>query len=231
MIETLINAIKWNDQGLVPVITQDVLTGEVLMHAWMNAQALRHTCESGEMHYFSRSRQSLWHKGATSGHIQKVKSLYVDCDQDSVLALVKPIGHIACHTGNKSCFFLQWDGQTLQPNTASKTKGNIAILYELDQLIQNRRNHSPRTSYVASLFAAGQDKVLKKVIEEAGEVLMASKDQNQSHLVNEVADIIFHLLVLLGYHKLSIQDVLTELERRQNLSGIAEKASRTSNKG
>ena len=87
MIETLINAIKWNDQGLVPVITQDVLTGEVLMHAWMNAQALRHTCESGEMHYFSRSRQSLWHKGATSGHIQKVKSLYVDCDQDSVLAL------------------------------------------------------------------------------------------------------------------------------------------------
>lgn len=183
--------------GLVPVIAQDHASGRVLMFAYANQQALEHTLATGEMHFYSRSRQELWHKGSTSGQILRVKSLLLDCDGDAVLALVDaPEG--ACHTGRESCF-----------DVKEPAAGELGRLYAT---LTARTD--PRTSYTARLRAAGTDRMLRKLGEEATEVILAAKNHAQPELIAEVCDLLYHLLVVLVDEGVPLDAIAGELERR-----------------
>ena len=184
--------------NLIPAIIQDARTGEVLTLAYMNDESLAKTRESGETWFWSRSRNELWHKGATSGNTQRVVHIAEDCDRDALVVSVIPNGP-ACHTGSDSCF----DGIPARP------------LDELMSVLKSRREARPEGSYTASLFNAGQDKILKKVNEEATEVIIAAKHETKERLVSEVADLVFHLAVLLTNEELDWRDVEEELLRRQ----------------
>lgn len=214
--------IQWDAQGLVPTIAQDAYTGQVLMLAWMNAESLAVSLRDGYATYWSRSRQSLWRKGESSGHLQKLLDIRLDCDSDALLLQVEQIGP-ACHTGEQSCFFqgrvdnVGW--QPCPPPAAS-------ILQRLSDTIAVRRGSDPAQSYVAKLLAGGRDKILKKVGEEAAEILIAAKNSDPAALVYETTDLLFHLLVMLAEQDLHIDAVLRELARREGLSGLAEKAAR-----
>ncbi|SFI63175.1 phosphoribosyl-ATP pyrophosphohydrolase / phosphoribosyl-AMP cyclohydrolase [Thermoflavimicrobium dichotomicum] len=195
--------IKYDDRGLVPAIVQDAKTKEVLTLAYMNRESLALTIESGETWFYSRSRQQLWHKGETSGHTQKVVSLHYDCDQDAVLVQVIPQGP-ACHTGAYSCFTEMKHAKT----------DRFQILTQLEQLIKERDEQRPEGAYTTYLFEKGLDKILKKVGEEAAEVIIAAKNQSHDELRYETADLLYHLLVLLQEAKLPLDEVLHELEKR-----------------
>lgn len=235
-MDKLTEAVKWNADNLVCAIAQDHESGRVLMVAYMNPEALRLTVQSGFAHYYSRSRQKLWRKGEQSGHLQKVRSLRLDCDGDAVLMQIEQQGGIACHTGRESCFYRQWDGSVWQTADAVlKDESEIYrqaaplgdnVLSQIQNVLDGRRHADPSASYVAGLLQRGEDKILKKVIEEAGEVLMASKDGGGEHLIYESADLWFHNMILLTHHGLRVESVLAELARRQGLSGLAEKAAR-----
>ncbi|MBP0021053.1 MAG: bifunctional phosphoribosyl-AMP cyclohydrolase/phosphoribosyl-ATP diphosphatase HisIE [Cyanobacteria bacterium SBLK] len=201
-----IKQIKFNDRGLVPAIAQDYLDGTVLMMAWMNRESLQKTLETGEVWYWSRSRQELWHKGATSGHIQKVKSLRYDCDSDALLVTIEQIGDIACHTGERSCFH-QVEGTKQAPpaNTLSGLYGTI----------RDRRDNPTETSYTCKLFAGGDNKILKKIGEESAEVVMACKDDDADAIASEAADLFYHTLVALAHHHVDIRDVYRKLDERR----------------
>ena len=207
-------SIRYNADGLIPAIVQDADTGQVLMLAWMNAEALQKTLESGEAHFWSRSRQELWHKGATSGNFQRVVEARLDCDGDALLLRVRPAGP-ACHTGQSSCFFTPITGAFPaegEPNRAIQEPAfSLGRLFEL---ICERRDHPVSGSYTASLFAKGEDEVVKKVGEEAIEVILAAKAQGEKRLVEEIADLAYHLLVLLAARHLTPGDVQAELARR-----------------
>ncbi len=207
--------LRFNEQGLIPAIVQDVATGRVLMLAYMNREALERTLATGLVHYWSRSRAQLWQKGETSGHIQHLRDLRYDCDADTLLVIVEQEG-VACHTGEPSCFF-QHLIETPEPMPLPISEG---LLQQLYAVVQDRKRRAPQESYVASLMARGQDHVLKKVIEEAAEVLMASKDGRREAIVYEMADLWFHALVILGWHDISPQEVLQELQRRFGKSGL-----------
>ncbi|RKN75070.1 bifunctional phosphoribosyl-AMP cyclohydrolase/phosphoribosyl-ATP diphosphatase HisIE [Paenibacillus ginsengarvi] len=206
--EQLAEAIKWDGQGLVPAIVQDAISKEVLMLAYMNAESLRQTLESGETWFWSRSRSELWHKGATSGHIQKVRSLSYDCDGDTLLVKVEQAGP-ACHTGAYSCFHNSVTGAEEQP-----TGNRYDILDKLEEIIARRDAERPEGAYTTYLFEKGVDKILKKVGEEAAEVIIAAKNRSHEELRYEASDLIFHLLVLLREQKLPLDDLLAELGRR-----------------
>ncbi|MBS4024189.1 MAG: bifunctional phosphoribosyl-AMP cyclohydrolase/phosphoribosyl-ATP diphosphatase HisIE [Clostridia bacterium] len=218
--------LKFSDTGLVPAIIQDAATGKVLMMAYMNEESLKLTISTGETHFYSRSRQELWHKGATSGHVQRVKEAYYDCDGDTLLFLVEQEG-VACHTGAMSCFHNQFikpigEGTDLpEANPASKMHVSQAedslgtILEQVFQVIKSRQEELPEGSYTTYLFQKGQDKILKKVAEEAGEVLIGSKNNNNNEVVYEAADLIYHLMVLLAYHGLTLSDIQGELAKRR----------------
>ncbi|MGX9708288.1 phosphoribosyl-ATP pyrophosphatase /phosphoribosyl-AMP cyclohydrolase [Laceyella tengchongensis] len=194
--------LKFGADGLIPAIVQDGLTKQVLTLAYMNRESLDKTLETGETWFFSRSRQALWHKGATSGHTQKVIAVSSDCDQDALLVQVEPHGP-ACHTGSVSCF----GGEADKPEPE-------LILAQLETVIAKRQLERPEGSYTTYLFDKGIDKILKKVGEEAAEVIIAAKNEGQAELRYEAADLLYHLLVLLREKDLPFGDVLAELRER-----------------
>src|SRR3972149_529750 len=213
-----INTIKFDEKGLVPAIAQDYATGEVLMMAYMNREAIEKTLSTGKAHYFSRSRNTLWLKGETSKNFQELKAIYYDCDEDTILLKINQLG-VACHTGKRSCFFRRLDKGEQEP-------AGLAILAELFKIIEQRKKASAEKSYVASLYAKGIDKILEKVEEESGELVEAAKDGKKKEIIHEMADLWFHTLVLLGQKDISLQEILNELQRRSGMSGIEEKAAR-----
>ncbi len=197
---------KWNEQGLVPAVVQDARTRQVLMLAWMNAEAWRLTQESGEAHFWSRGRGELWRKGATSGNVQRVQAIRLDCDDDAVLLLVDPAGP-ACHTGATSCFF----------NVAGESRAESPganVLRDLERVILDRQRNPRPDSYTARLFAQGIEEITKKVGEESIEVVLAAVRQSDERLVSEVADLFYHALVLLAARGVSLEQVERELGRR-----------------
>lgn len=198
--------VKFNSHGLLPAIAQDARTGKVLMQAYMNKEAYDLTLETGYAHYYSRSRQKLWKKGETSGNVQKIVSVSLDCDGDSVLLQVEQTG-VACHTGEYSCFF----------NTVQEKEriANSSLLYELYDVIADRKINPKEGSYTNYLFEKGIDKILKKVGEENAEVIIASKNPGTDELRYEAADLIYHLLVLMNEKGLSLTELFTELQSRR----------------
>jgi phosphoribosyl-AMP cyclohydrolase / phosphoribosyl-ATP pyrophosphohydrolase len=201
-------SIRFDEKGLVPAIVQDADTKEVLTLAYMNQESLTKTLEAGETWFFSRSRQELWHKGATSGNTQSVVSVKYDCDQDAVLVLVQPKGP-ACHTGAVSCFT---EGVVSERATSSLT--DYQILHSLEKLIIEREKERPEGAYTTYLFEKGVDKILKKVGEEASEVIIAAKNRDKEELKWEAADLLYHLQVLLVEQGLPFKEVLKTLEER-----------------
>ncbi|MEM8674243.1 MAG: bifunctional phosphoribosyl-AMP cyclohydrolase/phosphoribosyl-ATP diphosphatase HisIE [Cyanobacteria bacterium P01_G01_bin.67] len=201
-----LDKIRYNEQGLIPAIAQDYLDGTVLMMAWMNLESLQKTLNTGEVWYWSRSRDELWHKGATSGHIQKVRSLRYDCDSDALLITIEQIGDIACHTGERSCFH-QIDDSKVPPPADT--------LSEVYRVICDRLAHPSDESYTCKLIAGGDNKILKKIGEESAEVVMACKDDRPDEIASEVADLLYHTLVALAYHKVDIRDVYRQLQSRR----------------
>ncbi len=227
---SLIDQLKFDDKGLVAAITRDADNGEVLMMAWMNAESVQKTLETGKMHYWSRSRQKLWFKGESSGHFQHVKSIRLDCDGDALLIDIEQVG-AACHTGTRSCFNRQFDGGEPVATDAKvvDTESIYArddILQALYNIVQDRKQKSPEDSYVAKLFHKGLDKILGKIGEEATEVAVAGKGGDTDEVVSEMADLWFHCLVLMGKYDLPPERVYAELRRRFGLSGLEEKANR-----
>lgn len=201
-----IERIKYNELGLVPAIVQDYLDGTVLMMAWMNAESLQKTLATGETWFWSRSRQEFWHKGATSGHLQQVKDIRYDCDSDALLVTVEQIGDIACHTGERSCF---------HQIAATKSAPPADTLSDLYNTICDRRDNPREGSYTQTLFAGGDNKILKKIGEEAVEVVMACKDDDPDQIAGEVADLFYHTLVAISHHRVSIRDVYRQLQSRR----------------
>lgn len=200
--------LKFNEQGLVPAIVQDAISKEVLTLAYMNEESYQKTLQTGETWFYSRSRQELWHKGATSGNTQKVVAVRYDCDADAVLVLVEPQGP-ACHNGTYTCFTGEASGAAAPANG-----DRFAILSKLEALIASREVERPEGAYTTYLFDKGVDKILKKVGEEAGEVIIAAKNRSAEELRYEASDLLFHLMVLLREQKLPLDEVLGELERR-----------------
>jgi len=197
--------VRWDAQGLAPVVGQDAMTKEVLMVAYANADALQRTLETGDAHFWSRSRGSLWRKGETSGNTQRVREVRYDCDGDALLYLVEPAGP-ACHTGARSCFY----------RTLAMPAGGPATftLADLMALLQDRKIHPQQGSYTCSLLAAGENRILKKVAEEAAEVVIATLGEGRERLISEVADLIYHTLVLLVQQGITWDEIEAELARR-----------------
>lgn len=200
-------ALAWNEQGLVPAIVQDARTGEVLMLAWQNREALARTLANGRATFWSRSRGELWEKGLTSGNVQAVRAAAADCDRDAVLLQVAPAGP-ACHTGARSCFFRGIEGAPALAPTPGQTLG------ALEEVLRARQAAPPPGSYAAKLFA---DAALrhKKVGEEATEVVIASLQGKREEVVHEAADLVFHLLAVLRPHGLGLEEIAAELRRRE----------------
>ena len=201
---------------LTPAIAFDVDTKTVLMLAYMNKESLKKTLETGYTWYWSRSRQEYWNKGATSGHLQKVVSIYADCDNDTLLLNVKQTG-AACHTGNYSCFsYPLWNSGAGRNLPVPEPDGIHGILAELYRVIQDKRVHGGEKSYTRYLFMSGQDKILKKVGEEAAETIIASKNNNGKEVLYEMSDLWYHCLVLLAYHNINPSELLNELGGRRS---------------
>ncbi len=218
MNQAQIDQFKFDQQGLLPAVVQDWLDGTVLMLGYMNQEALARTVATRTVHFWSRSRNKLWEKGESSGHKLYVKALFVDCDQDTVLVKAQPIGP-TCHTGERACFFSRLDEQGVV--TEEKTQDAAGgILESVLRTILARRANPQAGSYTTKLFEGGHDKILKKVAEEAGEVLLASKGGKKEEIVYEVADLFFHTLMVLGYHGLTLQEIYEELGRRFGKSGL-----------
>lgn len=223
--------IKWDADGLIPVIVQDAATKEVLMLAYMNEESLQKSIETGQTWYWSRSRSELWNKGATSGNTQQILSLNYDCDGDTLLAIVHPQGP-ACHTGETTCFYRTLAAQEglasdesitenpgqVKVSTAgvpmSEADSRFTVLAELESLIAQRYIERPEGAYTTYLFEKGIDKILKKVGEETAESIIAAKNQDNDELQYEVSDLIYHLLVLLRERNLPLDNIMAELERR-----------------
>jgi phosphoribosyl-ATP pyrophosphohydrolase/phosphoribosyl-AMP cyclohydrolase len=196
--------IAFDERGLVPCVTQDWDTGEVLTLAYMNREALDRTLESGEVHFWSRSRDELWHKGATSGNVLRLRSLRYDCDADALLALVEPAGP-ACHTGERTCFHRTVGDAAIAPHEA---------LPALGRTLEQRRREMPEGSYSAELFRDGPERIGAKVEEEAEETARAGREESDQRLSEESADLVYHLGVLLHARGLGYAGPLSELTRR-----------------
>jgi phosphoribosyl-ATP pyrophosphohydrolase/phosphoribosyl-AMP cyclohydrolase len=213
----------FDERGLVPAIVQDADAGTVLMLAWMNAEALRLTRETGVVHFWSRSRQALWKKGETSGNTLALVELRLDCDADAVLVRARPAGP-TCHTGATACFFHRDDGTDDDGVPAPSIDGR-----ELDRLarvIDARKASTAEKSYTRSLLDAGVPKILAKIAEEHGELAAELPAGDRAKVVHEAADLLFHVLVGLAARDVPVADVWAELARRTAQSGLAEKASR-----
>ena len=210
--------LKFDDQGLLPAVVQDWLDGTVLMVGYMNQEAIAKTLAAKTVHFWSRSRNKLWEKGETSGHKLHVKELFVDCDCDTILVKAQPVGP-TCHTGERACFFSRLDerGSIAGEKTQDAAGGILELVL---RTIRARRANPQAGSYTTKLFEGGHDKILKKVAEEAGEVLLASKGGKKEEIVYEVADLFFHTLMVLGYHELSLHEIYLEFGKRFGKSGL-----------
>lgn len=217
----LLEQLKFDESGLIPAIVQDAQSGQVLMLGYMNKQAIEKTLQTGRMHYWSRSRQKLWMKGESSGHVQSVQEAWFDCDQDALLWKVKQTT-AACHTGNYSCFYqqitdqgkiLEHSSQVFSPEKVYSS--SAAILRELYQVIVDRKENPREGSYTNYLFEKGLDKILKKVGEESAEVIIASKNRSKEEVTYEVSDLLYHLMVLLVEQGISLEDIYEELWKRR----------------
>lgn len=211
---TDLSNLKFDTNGLIPVVTQDARTGAVLMQAYADQAALERTLATREATYYSRSRAEQWVKGATSGHTQRVVSVAADCDGDSLLYRVEQTGP-ACHTGAYSCFFTP-----LLQETAPAQAGLDGTLERVYATITERLATLPENSYVARLHAGGLDRVLKKISEESGEVLLAAKNSDRAELATEVADLFFHTLFAMAEVGVSPADVAAVLQGREGKSGL-----------
>jgi phosphoribosyl-ATP pyrophosphohydrolase/phosphoribosyl-AMP cyclohydrolase len=209
---------KFDEQGLLPAVIQDWLDGSVLMLGYMNRDALNRTLVTRSVHFWSRSRKTLWEKGETSGNKLQVKELFVDCDRDTILVKAEPMGP-TCHTGERACFFSKLDERGNE-EAGKSPEAFGGILEGVLRAIRERRSHPQPGSYTAKLFEGGHDKILKKVAEEAGEVLLASKGGKKDEIIYEVADLFFHTLMVLGYHEVGLLEVYQELGRRFGKSGL-----------
>lgn len=220
-----LNQIDWSKSELLPVIVQDSTTLEVLMMAYMNREALEISLSTKIAHYFSRSKQRLWKKGESSGHLQHIERFLLDCDNDTLLIMVQQEG-VACHTGRKSCFFTDIESDETVSEPQIDTVNTYGIIDELYHTILARKNADPETSWTAKLLSKGDNTILKKVVEEAGEFSFAVKDNDEAEIIYECADLVYHVLVALGHKNISPDRIKQELARRFGLSGIAEKNAR-----
>ena len=202
--------LKFDENGLIPAVVQDADTKEVLMVAYMNQEAYVRSQETGRATFWSRSRNELWEKGATSGNTLYIQEIRVDCDQDCLLVLAKPAGP-ACHTGNKTCFYRSVDGEPV--SDAETAQENI--LTRLTAVAQDRKQNPQPGSYTNYLFDKGPDKILKKVGEEACEVVIAGKNQDKAEITYETADLLYHLTVMLVDNDMTWEDIFAELEKRR----------------
>lgn len=203
--------LEFDSNGLIPAIIQDHRSETVLMMAYMNRESLRKTVTSGQVHFWSRSRKTLWHKGATSGNRLNVREIWVDCDGDTLLVRADPEGP-ACHTGRPTCFFRTLRGGKMRRPGPSPAKA--LILDQVYDVILDRKRFPKKKSYVSSLLRSGQDGILKKIGEESGELIIGSKNNRRSEIIWEAADLWFHTLVLLGYHNIAPSDIYRELQKR-----------------
>jgi len=203
--------IKFNENGLVPVIVQDVSSGQVLMLAYANKDAIQKTIDSGKSHFWSRSREKLWMKGEESGNVQDIKELYYDCDIDTMLYLVQQTG-VACHTGERTCFYRSLDGDKEAPTFGSSDSSKT--LDEVYEVILDRKLNPKDGSYVSGLFEKGLDKILKKIGEEAGETIIGAKNGDKKEIIYETADLWFHSMIVLSYFGITPNDIYDELGRR-----------------
>ena len=210
----MLERIKFDQQGLVPAIVQDATNGTVLMLAYMNRESLAKTLETGTTWFYSRSRQELWNKGATSGHVQMVKELLYDCDGDTLLVKVEQKG-AACHEGTYSCFSRRF-GEAESTLTERPQVLGAAVLPELFAVLEDRRQNPQQGSYTSSLFAKGEDRILKKIGEEAAETIIAAKNHSQGEVIYEMADLWYHCLVLLAAHKIDFAALIEELGKRRS---------------
>lgn len=234
-----LNDLNFNENGLIPAIVQDIETDEVLMMAYMNQTAVTKTIETGYTWFWSRSRQELWKKGQSSGHLQRVEEINLDCDGDTLLVKVQQTGG-ACHTGHYSCFYRRFNSseefevarkEVFDPDevyneqenetTEQKTENQLVpkdnlpqILHEVYQVVLDRKQNPVEDSYTCYLFDEGLDKILKKVGEEATEVVIASKNKDDKEIIAEIADLLYHLLVLLNYYNINLDQVYNELANR-----------------
>lgn len=212
-MEELINTLKFDASGLIPAVVQNIETNEVLMVAYMNADTIKQTLETGRATFWSRSRQEVWVKGDTSGNYMYVKEVRVDCDCDCLVVLVNPAGP-ACHTGNRSCFFRKIEDGKLVEDAKEQTKTDVFAREQA--VVMDRKEHPEEGSYTNYLFDKGEDKILKKVGEEAAEVVIAGKNRDKDEISYETADLIYHLTVMLVGNGMTWEDIYKEMERRSN---------------
>jgi len=224
-MQDAINRIDWQKCELLPVIVQDNANNEVLMMAYMDKQALELSLSSKVAHYFSRSKQRIWKKGESSGHIQTIHSFSLDCDNDTLLIKVTQEG-VACHTGRRSCFFTELESGETNSEVEVSSEAIYGVIDTLYHTIQERKLADPKSSWTAKLIHKGENTILKKVVEEAGEFAFAYKDDDESEMIYEAADLTYHILVALAVKNISPDRIKQELARRFNMSGIAEKDSR-----
>ena len=222
--KTIFDKIVFNKEGLIPAIIQDEESGEVLMLAYMNKESLEKTLESGRTCFYSRSRKKLWYKGETSDHIQLWKKILLDCDNDTLLIVAKQVG-VACHTGHRSCFFkkieeneiknIDDDINVKKEQSNNSESADSDIINEIYRIVQDRKINFQKDSYTCKLLANSKDLLPKKIGEEAAEVIIAMKDKEKDALIYEVADLWFHILVVLGYFNISPNSIFKELKRRR----------------
>lgn len=204
--------IKYDEKGLVPVIVQDERNGQVLMFAYANKESLQKTVETGKTHFWSRSREKLWMKGEESGNTQTVKAIYIDCDNDTLLVEVDQKG-VACHTGQRTCFYRSAENDEINaPSFGAEARGKT--LQDVYDVIEDRKRNPKEDSYVSGLFEKGLDKIVKKIGEEAGEAIIASKNNDKKEIIYETADLWFHSLIALSYAGVTPEEIYEELGRR-----------------
>ncbi|MFZ5989870.1 MAG: bifunctional phosphoribosyl-AMP cyclohydrolase/phosphoribosyl-ATP diphosphatase HisIE [Bacillota bacterium] len=212
--------LKFDNNGLIPVVTQDYKTNEVLMMAYMNEEAFKKSLETGKVHYFSRSRNKLWLKGETSGHFQNIKSINIDCDGDTLLIKVEQV-EAACHTGHYSCFYRELSKEGVEETShkvfdESKVYGDKSrVLQEVYDVIVDRTINPKEGSYTNYLFDKGIDKILKKVGEETAEVIIAAKNNDKGEIIYEISDLFYHLFVLMVERGVKLDDIYEELKKRR----------------
>ena len=224
-MQEVLNRVDWEKSELLPVIVQDVTNNEVLMMAYMNREALELSLSTKTAHYFSRSKQRIWKKGESSGHTQAIDSFSIDCDNDTLLIKVTQEG-VACHTGRRSCFFTELESGEANSEVEVDTTAAYGVIDTLYHTIQERKNADPSSSWTAKLMSKGDNTILKKVVEEAGEFSFAYKDNDEPEMIYEAADLTYHMLVALAVKNISPDRIKQELARRFDMSGIAEKNSR-----
>ena len=210
-MKELINTLKFDASGLIPAVVQNIETNEVLMVAYMNADTIKQTLETGRATFWSRSRQEVWVKGDTSGNYMYVKEVRVDCDCDCLVVLVNPAGP-ACHTGNRSCFFRKIEDGKLVEDAKEQTKTDVFAREQA--VVMDRKEHPEEGSYTNYLFDKGEDKILKKVGEECTEIVIAAKNPDKEEIKYEISDFLYHMMVLMVEKGVSWEEITRELAKR-----------------